>query len=375
MLDLKGLEALVHQAGVTKAEVRAVLRAMHDQGLTGADGFEAAYPEVAKAPQGPDGPHTFLIPLPWEFAPEVAFPARVRVLGTQFRFMDFRRVRRLASKRRLEDAMGPYQKSLPDAWMVAAAPGQTHEAAWQNLVPAFDAIRGELELTHQYTNISWSLDERARGLFPHPGFMFSRAPDGDLLMFRFQTDDGPGMSQRKPLSRKGLRLLKKHCSDIREPSQHGTTLSIIADCLRLYVQAMDMRRKYACLLGLWQMAEALTRPGGEQQLRGDTRLVVDRLSWINSRWGMKTEGLRPALLRIAGKRNDLVHRGIDTVDHDDLNILKLCCEFALVWLRDHAKSLPRATDLDEFYSLRTRSNKELDRVVRCVRFIKRSRKS
>jgi hypothetical protein len=72
---------------------------------------------------------------------------------------------------------------------------------------------------------------------------------------------------------------------------------------------------------------------------------------------------------LSEKRNNLVHRGIDNIDQDDINILKIVCETALKWIIEEHNNLKTKLHLNEFYRLRTSSEKEIEAISDCIKYI------
>ena len=126
---------------------------------------------------------------------------------------------------------------------------------------------------------------------------------------------------------------------------------------------MDAGFHHRCLLGLWQLAEALTLA---RSFGGQTDKVVDHLAWHLQRVDLKGSGLQWTLKRIAEKRNEIVHRGIQEADLHDLNFLKLACELALIWLISQRDSLPTAASVEEFYRLRSANQQKLQAMRLCL---------
>ena len=98
------------------------------------------------------------------------------------------------------------------------------------------------------------------------------------------------------------------------------------------------------------MVEAITR---SETTRGKSDEVVSRLSWHRERMKLPTSGYAAILKRLADKRNNLVHRGIHDITHDDVMFMKFFGDIVLVWLLGVYTSLPTKTHLDEFYRLRS----------------------
>jgi len=133
---------------------------------------------------------------------------------------------------------------------------------------------------------------------------------------------------------------------------------------------MDARFQHLCLLGFWQLAEAITH---SETVGGNTDKVVARLAWHGIGIGLKASGYRETLAVLGKKRNDIVHRGIHDVQDDDINILKFACEVAIEWLIRIQKTLPSTAHIEHYYRLRDMNNTDLEAVRDCVAYLKKDK--
>jgi hypothetical protein len=133
---------------------------------------------------------------------------------------------------------------------------------------------------------------------------------------------------------------------------------------------MDANLRGDCFLAFWQMAEAITCADVSG---GDTRHVANNLAWHSERLDLKATGYKHTLVRLGKKRNQIAHSGISDVDDDDINILKLCCEVALVWLVEASQHLKTRQALAEFYAQRQVSNSTLTTRKDSIAYVERLR--
>ncbi len=195
-----------------------------------------------------------------------------------------------------------------------------------------------MEYCFSFNQWSFSSHQKPRRKIPHPHWYIFHKSTGSLDGGHFETEE---YDQATPfdLNVVGFERLQQIAHILANEPDQSSTISIISDCLRLYVQAMDERFRYACFLAFWQLAEALTL---SETRRGDTADVVKRLAWHGERLGLKASGYTETLKTYSKKRNDIVHRGIREVEDGDVNLLKSACETALQWLmKQHVKCAPR----------------------------------
>jgi hypothetical protein len=131
------------------------------------------------------------------------------------------------------------------------------------------------------------------------------------------------------LTPKHVALLQEFGPLLEAITPESSTTSLIADALRLYVQALDTPFNHTCLVALWQLAEATTCA---TDVHGASDEVAKRLAWHTERWSLPGAGLRETIKELANKRNHIVHKGIHPVSEDEINTLKYLCETTIRWL-------------------------------------------
>jgi hypothetical protein len=55
---------------------------------------------------------------------------------------------------------------------------------------------------------------------------------------------------------------------------------------------------------------------------------------------------------LSSKRNDIVHHGFNQVTNEDINLLKLTCDAALMWVLRNLDEVPTKKDIDVHYKIR-----------------------
>jgi hypothetical protein len=377
------ISELVHSAAVylESSMIFNVLRIMNEQSKTGIDNFEEIYDQVYKKTSSPQK----LTEKTWEFF--LAINARlvlaekqkavVRVLGIDFTFYDTSvankkvRGKPLTDTKKLREIISSAIQNTPPTILYVRGKGITWEKAWSTIAPALDALRGMIELTRGLGRMQMSTNEHSRCVIPHPAWMViqeKQSADSISGVWFLLEDDSPKALFN--VTDEYYQNLRHNLETIKRVSPEQSTKTLIADCLRLYVQAMDVRFAYRCFLGLWQLMEAITI---SETTRGNTQTVVKRIAWHGERLGLSGSGFRETLEIYATLRNEIVHKGIHNVTEEDANLLKVYVERVLLWLLEESASIPTRLHLEEFYNLRTESNARIDALEETARYIKKQR--
>jgi hypothetical protein len=315
--------------------------------------------------------------VPMNVTPSPALPrrARIRILGENFTFLlpesvahqlkrEDKKV--LASAALLGMKTHTAVESVPEVFLAVSRTAAAMETAWQDVEPAFDALRGMLVLLRHYREARiFSSLPKPRSAIPHPLWMIATRPGAPAQWVGLIAEAG-GQDTAFELTAQWFQTLRKNSRFLRERPERTSILSLIADGLRLYSQAMDARFGYQCLLGFWQLAEAITRV---EARGGKTKTVVERLARHGTELGLKGSGFRYTLDSISDKRNEIVHHGILDVGRQDVNVLKLACEAALSWLIVQRDYLPTLMHLDKYYELRDIGASQLTALKECIAYI------
>lgn len=317
----------------------------------------------------------FFIPLGITLGSDLPKSPRIKILSKHFTFLGLSSVNRQLSKEERKTFLNPNYLTIetgvtiteiPQVFLSVSGRGASWLLAWREVAPAFDALRGILEFSFGYGGWRLSSDGISpRRKVPHPLWMMAKKSEAPIEWVRFITDEDKP-SGVFDLTNERFASIRKNARFLCQESDSKSIESLIADCLRLYSQAMDARFRYECFLGFWQLAEAITRA---ETFGGSTDKVVARIAWHGEKTGLIGSGYRETLHALSKKRNDIVHRGIHEVEDEDVNILKLACEVALAWLVRQRKSLPTKTHLDQFYRLREVNSTELQALRDCIKHI------
>lgn len=379
MVAFAELGSSTTHAGLTESVIMQVLNEMSQNNKKAVGEFETIFEQRLKTNKleanKQVGRWRFLIPIEVTLGSGTARRSQINILGREFTFLSLASVERQLDKknrkalRDIANIKSHIENKIehpPKVFLSVSTQASSWKQGWMDIAPAFDALRGLIELSLDFYGLHiTSRGKSARRKLPHPLWMIILKKDTPSEWVYFLTDED---SAAKAFDLTSTRLtgIKKNAKILeREPKSHST-LSLIADCLRLYSQAMDARFRHLCFLGFWQLAEAITH---SETVGGNTNKVVARLAWHGIEIGLKGSGYKETLTALGKKRNDIVHRGIHEIEDDDINILKLACEAALDWLFRTHKSLPTVAHIEQYYRLRELNQTDIEAIKGCMTYI------
>jgi len=387
MVAIDELAASSSKSGSRSTLVMQTLREMSNNGKKTVDDFEVIFErhlrdkkktELSKSKET----WHFFIPIKVQVANKIIHTQPlIRILGEEFRFISLASVERrlgkegrdtLRNKSLLRIRTRTKSTDLPSVFLYTSAKGSSWHLAWKDLEPAFDALRGMIELTFDFFGFRLISDgQEARRSVPHPLWMTARKRGKTSPEWIHFITDEDSEAKAFELTRKRLSGVQKNASILAKKPKRRSTLSLIANCLRLYSQAMDARFPHLSFLGFWQLGEAITNA---EAVGGKTDRVVARLAWHGARIGLKGSGYKGILKVLAKKRNAIVHSGIHDLENDDINTIKLACEAALDWLFRTHTSLPTISHVEHYYRLRESSGTDIDAINDCIDYVKKTRR-
>lgn len=371
------------QPSLSKMRIMQVLNEMSKTDQKTVEDFEVTLARIRKTGAISDNEKIndwhFFIPIKVTLNPDINQRLRIRILNRIFSFVRLSSVKRqldhqskvaLSDPRVIRRNVGVEIERTPDVFLSVSSQGSNPYSAWDKVAPAFDVLRGIIELTLGIYKgrMMWG-GQSARRKIPHPLWMIAYKKETKLEWITFLTEDDK-TARLFDLTNERLTRIKENARTLTRESNPKSTMSLIADCLRLYSQAMDASFNYLSFLGFWQLAEAITRSEG---YGGKTDKVVSRIAWHGAKFGLKGSGYRDTLLALGNKRNDIVHRGIHNVEDNDINILKAACEIALDWLFVIRKSLPTTAHIEQYYSLREKSDTDYRAIRDSLAYVKKHR--
>jgi hypothetical protein len=359
------------QPNLTTSLITKVLNEMSRNNKKTVEDFETTLAQIRKADATTANKKVdnwqFFIPIKVKLNPNISQRPQIRILGRNFSFIRLSSVKRQfdsQNKTTLEDPniirrnTGIEINSIPEVFLSVSSHALDHYLAWEQVAPAFDVLRGAIEMTLGIYR--GRIDGRgARRQISHPLWMvaYKKGYQPEWMVFLTEEDRTTRLFD---INNEHLTLIKKNAEILKREPNPKSTISLIADCLRLYSQAMDANFNHLCLLGFWQLAEAITCSEG---FGGKTDKVASRIAWHGVEYGLKGTGYLETLVALGNKRNNIVHRGIHDVEDNDVNILKAACEIALEWLFKVHNSLPTIAHIEHYYSLREKSDSDL-KVIR-----------
>jgi len=362
---------------LTHKLIMRTLSCMMQDGKTSIDDFEVEFEKVhkeeTKKTRQDTTEWTFYLPLQVTLDAKVKKFSNVTIYGNSFQFRrrtalkdDLKKIVENEERRIRINTSHPASKVLT-TFLIVSHRGSSFSTAWKEVTPAFDALRGLTELILGLG--AWRYGDRfsPRRKVAHPPWIIGQRTDGTTETARFVIEDYRDRKQFT-LTTTQLTTIRNNAKLFADQPQRASTLSLIADCLRLYAQAMDASFDYTSFLGFWQLAEAVTL---SETVGGQTDKVCERLAWHAERIELKRSGYKDTLRAFASKRNDIVHRGIHEIGVDDVNIIKLACEEALLWLICEHHELPKSSHLNQFYRLREINNAELEAIKHSVEYVSR----
>lgn len=367
------LTAICSKTAKVEVDVLGALTAMYEKGRQDVEEFESLLqePKYSGKEKNASPPQwTFFLPMMMELADDLPKPTCIQIFDRKFDFEPLSSVEQkigidpLEGKEVSKIVGSMKQVKIAETYLVANSVGDTWQAAWESLALAFYTLRGVLEFQISVGRWGYSFT-RPRARIPHPTWLIAMGPDSPLKGTTFIVDEYEAIPAIK-LNNELLEILVKKSSFLANMPPQPSTLSIIAAVFSLYIHALDLRFQHSCFLGLWQALEAITlsEEGG-----GKTDVVCSRADWHGEQLNLIGSGFRETLGTLAKKRNYIVHQGSDTVEDEDVNILKTICEAALLWLIEVREKLPTKKHLSEFYRLRTINNADLKAVAECAKYV------
>ena len=243
--------------------------------------------------------------------------------------------------------------------------GVNLEDAWNKISPAFELLRGIFQFVTSMSKCSYNSGNIPLTSCQHPQWMLIKRPDNEIEGRKFFVDSCH-FKKEIELNKNQYIFFNDILRLFKNRPGEKSTLSVLADSLRLYSQALDAKYRYNCFLSLWQALEAISV---SEFVGGSTEKIKKRIIWHTEKYKLVGTGLKETFEVLSEKRNNLVHRGIDNIDQDDINILKIVCETALKWIIEEHNNLKTKLHLNEFYRLRTSSEKEIEAISDCIKYI------
>jgi hypothetical protein len=344
---------------LSRTEIWRLLDALaKSEGEKSVDALEALWSTAHRAPPVETPEWRFWLPLELAPYPPEQLPLSITMLGLAFMIESGESVRSQLAEGlgKLHEYHNRKDRSRFTPTFVRFTSHGAHWAdAWKSAEPAWDAFRGLAAFVFGRGKYR-IMGAGPRSVVLHPEWVLSRTDGKPLHFIAFNLDYDPSrrMGGEVAITQKKMRSFQEFAVPLANKPERGSTLSVVADCLRLYAIAMDSGQDYTCFLGLWQLAEAITVA---EEDGGETKRVVARLSMF-LRFPPEGAG-RAALQYLSRRRNKMVHEGILAMENEDLNIIQFASERALEWLLIQGQKLPTRLHLREFYRCHSLSEGQL----------------
>jgi hypothetical protein len=253
--------------------------------------------------------------------------------------------------------------------LCVSALGENWSSAWENITLLFDTLRGIIEFSFGFRGFQLSMKSQPRSKIPHPKWLLIRNQSNSFEGATFNTQDYELISKFK-FSRKHFRIIKNNSRFIQKIPPVNSTKQLLFSCMRLYSDAMDGYYYYNQFLSLWIIAEAICL---SEEYGGESTKVAKKLAWFGKNVGLASTGYSNILDSLSHKRNNLVHKGTEEIDENDINHLKFAIDTALLWLYRALPKLKTISHLSHFYRMRDLGKTELNSIKETVSIIKKDR--
>jgi hypothetical protein len=375
-------QALAHWTGLDIAsfDVKKILDEIARDNEVQLDQFEAAaanYAETKHQKRPAHHPWDFVVP--FQIAFEKRKP-RFKILGCVFSFLERKQVTAILKRQPPKEPVDHHfdlilNKKPYQSYVHFSSTGETSDEAWLKVNQAYDAFLGLLEFTFNVGKQSYHYGRLGVAMthFPRPKWVITvrREISSELKWFKMEYGDYEEQ-QTKAIGQHQCKVLTHNAHSLRKLPEAGSINSLITDGLRLYAQALDGRQAHSRLIGLWQLAEALTL---SENFDGKTDTVCKRLLAFEPIWMIDTDALKMNLHGIAKKRNRVVHHGNHSIVTDsDVNTLKVAVESLLFRLIGNAKRLKTISVLENYYSLHSSSDANLKALGDTLLFLRSTRR-
>jgi hypothetical protein len=318
---------------------------------------------------------TFIIPFQIKFQNNP--PPKFQVRGVRFEFFTSQQTSKKIGKpknRPYDLRMDRILCSEPyQSYIVFRSKAYDKSAAWRKVHEQFETLLGIFEFTLNFgiNKAHHGQDNPAHTHFPRPKWVISYSDQSGPQLQWFLTEYGNYKElPTKALDDKQTLALIKNGAPFRKIAEKNSIERLIDNGLILYAQALDGRLPHARLLGLWQMAEALTL---SERSGGRTDVVCNRLLVFDSLFCTCKSALKAALLRVAKRRNDVVHRGERyVVKENHEHTLKLAVESFLYHLIAYRKKIRTQNALEQYFNIHARNKSEFQALKDALRLTKLS---
>lgn len=376
-LDFRALDALCDRTDLADHEIMAVVTKIKAAGKNTIEDFEAAIFENRRQAEEDAAKNSknWLVYVPLSFRPraDVTFPFTMRLLGHSLRFTSWEGPIQSVGLEKFEQALQHFfnLKFQPTNVCVQLnCRAHSQDAVWQKIKPAFEALRGILELTFSFgqASVVFPTEPRSRRAIAHPHWLFACDETNTPYPMKFSVENDK-RTENLELTKQAVDRASALASQFKERPSESSVRALFVDVLRLYTQAMDANENHLCFVALWQLAEVLTLA---DRYQGSKKVVCHRLAWMFRESAVaETEGLDHTLEHLYDKRCNIVHEGVySEVCDEDVNFLKSCCELAINWLLWTKERIDDLNALDFVFTWAKANSATLSAATAAIRFLK-----
>lgn len=356
------------------------LSEMHERGLSEVSDFESQFESIMKARAALTGRTKqkwhFILPIDLRLDASLKRPISVHVSGRGWYLIPHQSMETLVGRRPLRSPSTAIFRNRTVDWnyqtfLSTTCESKDWDSAWTGLQPSFDLLRGWIEFTLGFGSFRvMSSDQGPRGKVPHPPWVIGKPEAGKPEGVTFILHPRKRPTSPPRVDGRFLQALRANARSLKNAGDHRSVDSLLEGVVRLYAQAMDEYFNYACLLGLWQIAESIAQP---HKRTGDTAKVCHRLCLIGRGTPYWGSGWKYSLDRISSIRNDIVHRGMRDVADSDVALLKIVVDSAIQWLYQSKDVLGTRQHLEYFYVHADLDNTSLGALAEAVSAVQKSR--
>jgi hypothetical protein len=288
--------------------------------------------------------------------------------GYEFKIMSYKSLKddlnRKFYRKGFDTYLMPIEGSkISEKFLIVELKGLTLYDSYKKLEPTFNLLRGIIDLV--VTNSTYNMlteQMQSQTKIAHPENILSINENQEFLYINFLV---PKFNPKI----KNLILVdsqKKKIIEYVNYFSHVDTSSIkyfLTDCFRLYSNAMEQEYKHNSFLSFWQLSEKLSLKDINS---GKNETVVKRLKFISKKhFDIELKGI---LGNHSSLRNNIVHRGIDSVTDDDIAILKYLNERIIFWIIENSKKIKTVGHYTKYFQFIEMNNSEKRAIKEMIEF-------
>ncbi len=288
--------------------------------------------------------------------------------GYEFKIMSFKSLKKDLNRKFYRKGFDTYLmpiegSKISEKFLIVELSGLTLYDSYKKIEPTFNLLRGIIDLV--VTNSTYNMltmQMQSQTKIEHPENILSINENQEFLYLNFLV---PKFNPRnknlilKDYQKKKIIEYINYFNNIEKSSiKHFLT-----DCFRLYSNAMEQEYKHNSFLSFWQLSEKLSLKDINS---GKNETVVKRLKFISKKhFHIELKGV---LSNHSNLRNDIVHRGIDSVTDDDIAILKYLNERIILWIIENSKKIKTVSHYTKYFQFIEMNNSEKRVIKEMIEF-------